>query len=180
MIKIIKIETSIAPCINITLPLENHIRLINEYITSRGIRIMSNITPVTTPVINEARVKSYGANIGQCKWFNDKLGYGFVTIQEGDDKGKDIFVHHTGIKPTDSNYKTLKCGEYVHFDIVDGDNGPQGVNITGILGGTLLCDTIPSTRYSPDGPGGQSGPPGSKQSTGGQFKSFIGQKLYDM
>jgi CspA family cold shock protein len=126
---------------------------------------MSNITPV----INEVKTKSHGTIIGQCKWFNDKLGYGFVTIQEGDDKGKDIFVHHTGIKPTNSNYKTLKCGEYVHFDIVGGDNGPQGVNITGILGGTLLCDTIPTTRYSPD-----------TQKQPGQFKNGQGQKQFDM
>ena len=105
-----------------------------------------------TMVVNEIKEITYGAVIGQCKWFNDKLGYGFITVQDGDDKGKDIFVHHSGIKPLNSNYKTLKKGEYVHFDIVSGDNGPQGVNITGILGGSLMCDTSPGYRgNAPDG-----------------------------
>ena len=80
---------------------------------------------------------------GQCKWFNDKLGYGFVTVQSGVDKGKDIFVHHSGIKPLNSNYKTLKKGEYINFNIVTGENGLQAVHITGIGGGTLMCDILP-------------------------------------
>lgn len=88
-----------------------------------------------------------GSYIGQCKWFSDKLGYGFITIQDGDMKGKDIFVHHSGIKPRNSNYKTLKKGEYINFSITNGDNGLQAVDITGIGGGTLMCDVIPSTRH---------------------------------
>jgi CspA family cold shock protein len=90
--------------------------------------------------VDEIKDKVYGSIIGQCKWFNDKLGYGFITVQDGDNKGKDIFVHHSGIRPLNSNYKTLKTGEYVNFDIIYGENGLQAVNITGILGGTLICD----------------------------------------
>jgi cold shock CspA family protein len=90
-----------------------------------------------------------GNVIGQCKWFNDKLGFGFVTVQDGPEKGKDIFVHHSGIKPLNSNYKTLKKGEYINFNIVSGENGPQGVNITGILGGTLMCDVLPAVKTQP-------------------------------
>jgi cold shock protein len=93
-------------------------------------------------------VPTVGKYVGQCKWFSDKLGYGFVTIQESEDKGKDIFVHHSGIKPRNSNYKTLKKGEYINFNIIDGDNGPQAVDITGIGGGSLMCDVLPSTRSS--------------------------------
>jgi CspA family cold shock protein len=87
-----------------------------------------------------------GKYTGQCKWFNDSLGYGFVTIQVGDDKGKDIFVHHSGIKPLNSHYKTLKKGEYINFNIVKGDNGDQAVDITGIAGGSLMCDVTPIVR----------------------------------
>lgn len=89
---------------------------------------------------------SVGEYIGQCKWFSDKLGYGFITIQDGESKGKDIFVHHSGIKPRNSNYKTLKKGEYINFNIITGDNGLQAVDITGIGGGTLMCDVLPSTK----------------------------------
>lgn len=98
---------------------------------------------VVTEVTDEPKV---GEFVGQCKWFSDKLGYGFVTIQTGEHKGKDIFVHHSGIKPMNSNYKTLKKGEYVQLNIITGDHGLQAVDITGIGGGTLMCDVIPSTR----------------------------------
>jgi len=83
-----------------------------------------------------------GAYTGQCKWFNDKLGYGFITICNGDMKGKDIFVHHSGIRPSNSNYKTLKKGEYIQFNVIYGVNGPQAVDITGIQGGRLMCDFV--------------------------------------
>ena len=98
-------------------------------------------------VVLEANEESQiGNQIGQCKWFNDKLGYGFITVQQGEDKGKDIFVHHSGIQPLNSNYKTLKKGEYIHFNVIQGDNGLQAVQVTGILGGPLMCDVSPAIK----------------------------------
>lgn len=88
----------------------------------------------------------YGEFTGSTKWFNDKLGYGFITICDGDDKGKDIFVHHSGINPLNSNYKTLRKGEYIQFNIVNGINGLQAVDVTGIKGGPLMCDYVTSKR----------------------------------
>lgn len=102
----------------------------------------------TTPIEEKIYDSVIGNYIGQCKWFSDKLGYGFITIQEGENKGKDIFVHHSGIKPRNSNYKTLKKGEYINFSIISGDNGLQAVDITGIGGGTLMCDVLPATRHN--------------------------------
>ena len=80
------------------------------------------------------------------EWFNDKLGYGFITICDGNDKGKDIFVHHSGIKPLNSNYKTLRKGEYIQFNIINGMNGLQAVDVTGIKGGPLMCDYVANKR----------------------------------
>ena len=74
------------------------------------------------------------------KWFRNSLGYGFLTKVDGDDKGKDIFVHHSGIKPARSQYKTLQQGEYVECNIVPGENGQQAVNVTGLCNGALMCD----------------------------------------
>lgn len=111
--------------------------------------------PVNAPVedtlvVNEANDDTkVGEYVGQCKWFNDVYGYGFLTIQTGAEKGKDIFVHHSGISPLNSQYKTLKKGEYVNFNIINGDNGLQAVNVTGIGGGSLMCDIVPSIRKSP-------------------------------
>jgi cold shock protein len=97
-------------------------------------------------VIESSVSPKVGEFIGQCKWWADQLGYGFLTIQNGPEKGKDIFVHHSGIRPLNSNYKTLKKGEYVNFDIVEGNHGNQAVNVTGIGGGSLICDVNPYKR----------------------------------
>ena len=103
--------------------------------------------------INEVKeVEVAGKYTGQCKWFNDKLGYGFVTICDGDEKGKDIFVHHSGIKPLNSNYKTLRKGEYIQFNVVDGINGLQAVDVRGIGGGPLMCDFVSTKKVLPSGP----------------------------
>jgi cold shock CspA family protein len=84
----------------------------------------------------------YGKYVGNCKWFNSKIGYGFITIMNDEHKGKDIFVHHSGIHPKNSNFKTLSKGEYISLNIVDGQNGLQAVDVTGILGGPLMCDNV--------------------------------------
>jgi cold shock CspA family protein len=128
------------------------------------------VAPVTpeTPVkqqpdviLNEVIEKEVsGIVVGQVKWFNDKYGYGFITINDGPDKGKDIFVHHSGIKPANSNYKTLRKGEYVNFNIVKGLNGLQAIDITGINGGPLMCDIVMGSRKLGDSyEGGYHQPP---------------------
>jgi CspA family cold shock protein len=118
-------------------------------------------------VLNEVRDKEeIGGNIGTCKWFNDKLGFGFITICDGDEKGKDIFVHHSGIRPLNSNYRTLKKGEYINFNIITGLNGLQAVDVTGINGGPLMCDHVIGkkiTSIMASMPGGQPIIPGQIQ-----------------
>lgn len=96
--------------------------------------------PIMDEIVDREVVGKY---TGQVKWFNDRLGYGFCTICEGPEKGRDIFVHHTGICPVNSNYKTLRKGEYVNLNLTNGHNGPQAVDVTGICGGSLMCDVQP-------------------------------------
>lgn len=104
-----------------------------------------------TPVVKEVRdVIVIGEYLGQCKWFNDRLGYGFLTVQKGEKKGTDIFVHHSGIKPLNSNYKTLHKAEYVNFNITNGENGLQAVDVTGVDGGALMCDLVPARKTTPN------------------------------
>jgi len=101
-------------------------------------------------VLEEVEEKEvYGLYTASVKWFNDKLGYGFITICDGPEKGKDIFVHHSGITPLNSNYKTLRKGEYIQFNIIHGMNGLQAVDVTGIKGGPLMCDYVTSKRVTP-------------------------------
>ena len=56
---------------------------------------------------------------GSVRWFNNAKGYGFL----GCESGPDVFVHYTAIR-TDG-YKSLKEGELVEYDVVQGDKGPQ-------------------------------------------------------
>lgn len=77
---------------------------------------------------------------GVCKWFNNRLGYGFVTVVSDGDKGADVFVHQTNLKPHKSTYRTLSQGEYIQFNIEESNNGKQAINVTGIDSGPLMCD----------------------------------------
>ena len=80
--------------------------------------------------------------LGIVKWFNNKAGFGFVTTLE--DSGKDIFVHHTGVSVDREQYKYLVQGEYVEFDLSRSDNSEhewQAVNVKGVRGGLLMCET---------------------------------------
>jgi len=61
--------------------------------------------------------------IGTVKWFNDAKGFGFVS-QEG---GEDVFVHHTAIQM--EGFRTLKEGQKVEFDVVQGPKGLQAANV---------------------------------------------------
>ena len=82
--------------------------------------------------------------IGQVKWFNNKAGYGFITVSSGEHKGKDIFIHYSGIRVVNSQYKYLVQGEYVEFGLVKSTSPThefQAVDISGINGGSLMCET---------------------------------------
>lgn len=63
-------------------------------------------------------------NKGLVKWFNNKKGYGFITLENGED----VFVHYSGING--EGYKTLKEKDPVTFEIVNGEKGAQAVNVT--------------------------------------------------
>lgn len=65
-----------------------------------------------------------GQNVtGKVKFFDNKLGYGFITMPDG----KDAFVHHTSI--LGKGYKTLLEGDNVSFDVVDTNKGPKAENV---------------------------------------------------
>ena len=45
---------------------------------------------------------------GMVKWFNNKSGFGFITVcSDGEFAGKDIFAHYSSIRVTNSQYKYL-------------------------------------------------------------------------
>ena len=105
---------------------------------------------ITNMVTEEERVN------GVCKWFNNKSGYGFLTITEGEKKDTDIFVYHSSLQVGNENqYKYLVQGEYVEFNVSNVDNDKsQGkyeyhaTSVRGINGGKLMCETRNKARVS--------------------------------
>lgn len=88
--------------------------------------------------------------IGRVKWFNNKTGYGFITVTDGKRSGNDIFVHHSAIN-VEGQYKYLVQGEYVEFTIVDTPSGKhdcQAGSVNGIKGGKLMCTTRHETNVA--------------------------------
>ncbi len=63
------------------------------------------------------------AEEGTVKWFNDKKGYGFISMEEG----QDVFVHFNSI--LGSGFRSLYEGQRVRFDVEQGEKGPQAVNV---------------------------------------------------
>jgi len=63
------------------------------------------------------------------KWFDAKKGYGFIHHP---DEGDDIFVHYTQIE-SEKDFKTLRTGQTVEFEMNDGPKGlhAQSVNAIG-------------------------------------------------
>jgi CspA family cold shock protein len=81
---------------------------------------------------------------GRVKWFNNKAGYGFVTVTDGVRSGTDVFVHHSDINVESQQYKYLVQGEYIEFDLIKVESGKhewQASHVSGIRGGKLMCET---------------------------------------
>jgi len=98
---------------------------------------MSNNNDVTPSVATEHL-------LGRVKWFNNKSGYGFITVTDGKRSGTDVFVHHSAVNVENNQYKYLVQGEYVEFDLIKTQSEKhewQASNVSGIKGGKLMCET---------------------------------------
>jgi CspA family cold shock protein len=56
---------------------------------------------------------------GLVKWFSPKKGYGFITMQDG----QEVFVHYSAIDG--SGFRSLEPGEKVEFEVTEGPKGLQ-------------------------------------------------------
>ena len=61
---------------------------------------------------------------GTVKWVNDAMGFGFITPDDG---SEDLFAHFSAINM--SGFKSLKEGQKVTFEVVQGPKGKQASNI---------------------------------------------------
>lgn len=103
-------------------------------------------TVVYSPIMSESPTVTIVASncVGRVKWFNNKSGFGFITLCDGEHKDKDIFVHYSTLQAADTQYKYLVQGEYVEFDLIKSENEQHefhAANVSGIKGGLLMCQT---------------------------------------
>lgn len=68
-------------------------------------------------------MESGNIKTGKVKWFSDAKGYGFIEL----DENTDIFVHFSAIKK--EGYRTLREGQNVEFEIIEGARGIQAANV---------------------------------------------------
>ena len=81
---------------------------------------------------------------GRVKWFNNKAGYGFITVTYGEYANVDVFIHHSAINVSNKQYKYLVQGEYVDFNLITLESDKykfHAGNINGVNGGKLMCET---------------------------------------
>jgi cold shock CspA family protein len=113
--------------------------------------------PVPVPPVPVPRLT------GRVKWFNNKTGFGFITAltdSEGVKEGSDVFVHHSAVKVSQEQYRYLVQGEYVEFvlsklkasdaaaDAAASKHEFQAVDVSGVKGGKLICETRWESRAS--------------------------------
>ena len=96
---------------------------------------------------------------GRVKWFNNKTGFGFISVVGGNDQYKDaseVFVHHSAVKVRQEQYRYLVEGGYVEFSVVTTDTGDhkfQAGDVRGVKGGKLFCETRHEHRATQEGAG---------------------------
>ena len=113
---------------------------------------------------------------GRVKWFNNKTGFGFITaLTESDSvkKDSDVFVHHSAVKVSQEQYRYLVQGEYVEFVLSKLVNAAaaasaakhefQAVDVSGVKGGKLICETRWESRSTAGSGTGFSGSSGASR-----------------
>lgn len=89
---------------------------------------------------------SASRHVGCVKWFDNRKGFGFINNLSNN---SEVFVHHTGLNSKENCFRTLFPGEYIEYHLYHDDqsNRDYAVNVTGVQGGSLLCENT-GTRLS--------------------------------
>jgi len=92
-------------------------------------RIFNNHNNNLTSFISQytfASTTKSGKISGVCKWWDNKKGYGFITLDDG---SGDVFVHQTNIQK--EGFRSLADGEALEFNVETVDGKRAAVNVTG-------------------------------------------------
>ena len=119
--------------------------------TNAGAETSAAVTSAAVACEATTNTETINLTSGRVKWFNNKAGYGFITVNDCEtNEERDMFVHHSEIKVEQSQYKYLVQGEYVEFVIGaiarDDKIDTHATNVRGINGGKLMCETRNEVR----------------------------------
>ena len=114
---------------------------------------------------------SNGRKTGECKWFNSKKGFGFISPSDG---SEDVFVHQSAIHA--EGFRSLAEKEPVEYETAVDENGRlKALNVTGPGGAHVKGAPKPAyrsyNRYGDDAGGGADGsaPAGDRPPRRGGF-----------
>jgi len=80
---------------------------------------------------------------GECKWFNSKKGFGFITAVDG---SEDVFVHQSAIHA--EGFRSLAEKEPVEYETAIDDKGRvKALNVTGPAGAHVKGAPKPRPRF---------------------------------
>jgi cold shock CspA family protein len=102
------------------------------------------MTSQETHVVSSSDENSSAVTRGRVKWFNNRAGYGFITVSSGEHKNEDVFVHHSAVQVKQEQYRYLVQGEYVDFKLCavsDEAHKWQAGEVSGVDGEKLMCET---------------------------------------
>jgi cold shock protein len=80
---------------------------------------------------------------GIVKWFSDAKGFGFIEPEGG---GGDVFAHFSAVQM--DGFRTLRQGNRVSFDLVQGPKGDSAQNIRPVAGSGNSAAGAPGTSTS--------------------------------
>ena len=63
--------------------------------------------------------------LGKVKWFNSKKGYGFITLDDNNEK--DVFLHVSALEK--SKFRILKENQKIQFEIKEERGKLQAINL---------------------------------------------------
>ena len=109
------------------------------------------MTSQETHVVSSSDENSSAVTRGRVKWFNNRAGYGFITVSSGEHKNEDVFVHHSAVQVKQEQYRYLVQGEYVDFKLCavsDEAHKWQAGEVSGVDGEKLMCETRLDSRAS--------------------------------
>ena len=87
--------------------------------------VLSNVNVKETSSNDvESEDENDDRELGTVKWFNSSKGFGFLTMDNGDD----VFVHYRAIRGRGRRF--LIEGQKVRFTVTEGEKGKQAENVS--------------------------------------------------